>query len=527
VRGLLQRTGDEAPATSALPRRRFIRNAAAGAAVLGSGTLPALLNGTTARAAAGSRSFVPNDPDLHLARRASWGLTPKLASQVRRMGGHGWLERQLNPRSIDDGRLEHLIATRFPDLTMGMQKAFTTLGGSWDLMFDLGIASIVRAAWSERQLFEVMVDFWSNHLNVTNPSDNVWWSRHDYDRTVIRKHALGKFSQMLAASATHPAMMAYLNNNESTKENPNENYGRELLELHTVGVDGGYDETEMHTSALILTGFGFSWDTGLFEYDADNHYTGHVKVLGFHSANPSASKGRRVGLGYVDYLAHHPATATRIATKLCQRFMTDAPPKALVHKLAQTYLHHDTAIVPVLRQLLRSKAFRDAKGEKVLRPMQDVVSTLRILGIQPDAKGIDGLQGLYWMIDGLSDAPMAWAQPNGYPDTADAWRSAGGQLNRWNTHLSLAAHWWPDELVEPDLRNHLLPKKLPRTYGGLVDALCERLVFRTFAPPHRAALLGFLGHAASDPLHDTDAAVGWRLPYLVALILDSPYHGIR
>jgi uncharacterized protein (DUF1800 family) len=512
---------------SGLPRRRFIRNAAVGTAVVGSGSLSSLLGGSVARAALAPRSFVPNDPDLHVARRASWGLTPQLANQVNKMGRNAWLERQLHPNSIDDSAMDRLLANRFPNLSMSTQKAFTTLGGSWDLMFDLGAAAVVRATWSKRQLLEVMVDFWSNHLNVSNPSDNVWWSRHDYDRTVIRKHALGKFSAMLAASATHPAMMTYLNNNESTKDNPNENYGRELLELHTVGVDGGYDENEMHTSALIMTGFGISWDTGLFEYDEDNHYTGHVSVMGFHSQNAGAAKGHRVGLDYVDYLAHHPATATRIATKLCQRFMTDAPPKALVHKLAQTYLDHDTAIVPVLRQLFHSKAFMDAKGQKVLRPMQDVVTTLRILGIRPEKHGADGLRSLYWRVDSLSDAPMAWPQPNGYPDTADAWRSAGGQLGRWNVHFTFAADWWHDQLVLPDLREHLLPKKLPKTYGALVDVLCKRLVFRTFAAPHRAAVLNFLQKSAHDPVTGTDAAVTWRLSYLVALILDSPYHGIR
>ena len=130
------------------------------------------------------------------------------------------------------------------------------------------------------------------------------------------------------------------------------------------------------------------------------------------------------------------------------------------------------------------------------------------------------------MIEGLSDAPLAWVQPNGYPDYADAWRSAGGTLNRWNTHMSLANGWWPDNLRSPELRN-LLPKKLPATYGALIDDLARRLVFRTLAPAHRNAVLGFLGKAAGDPLKSTDAAVTWRFGYLVALILDSPYHGIR
>ena len=245
-------------------------------------------------------------------------------------------------------------------------------------MQDLGIAAIVRAAWSERQLFEVMVDFWSNHLNVTNFHDSVWWSRHDYDRGVIRAHALGKFSDMLRASAKHPAMLTYLNNAESTKDNPNENYGRELLELHTVGLDAGYTEDEMRTSALILTGLGVHWyddvDDGTFHYDAENHYTGSVKVLGWSSKNASASNGLTVALDYVDYLAHHPSTARRISTKLCQRFVSDTPPAALVDEMATAYRHNDTAIAPVLRVLFNSNAFHAAKGQKVLRPMQDVIS---------------------------------------------------------------------------------------------------------------------------------------------------------
>ena len=123
-------------------------------------------------------------------------------------------------------------------------------------MYDVSMATIARATWSKRQLFEVMCEFWSNHLNVTNPSDRVWDNRQDYDRRVIRKHALGRFEDMLIASATHPSMLLYLNNADSTKDYPNENYGRELLELHTVSVDGGYNEQDMRNSTLIMTGFG-------------------------------------------------------------------------------------------------------------------------------------------------------------------------------------------------------------------------------------------------------------------------------
>jgi uncharacterized protein (DUF1800 family) len=494
-------------------------------AVAGSaGALPAAL---AWRPAAAAGTFVPADPDLHLLRRATYGPTQASLRSIRRRGANAWLEQQLDPASIRDHVVDDLIAARYPHLSLSAAKAYATLGGSWDLMFDLGQAAILRAAWSERQLLEVMVDFWSNHLNVTNPSDNVWWSRHDYDRRVIRRFALGKFSQMLKASATHPAMMMYLNNAASTKDNPNENYGRELLELHSLGVDGGYDEEDMRQSTLVMTGFGISWETGEFEYHKENHHVGPVSVVGWSSANGSAKRGHDVGLRYVDYLAHHPSTAVRIATKLCRRFVSDDPPAALVDRLAQTYLDHDTDITPVLRQLFRSKAFKGAQGTKVRRPFEDVVATLRILGIKPDKHGTDGLQGLYWMIESLSHAPYAWTQPDGYPDVATSWTSAGGTLNSWNTHVSLAAHWWPKTLRLPDLKETVLPGHLPDTYGELVDAVAKKLVFRKLAPSHRDAVLTFLGKTGDSPVAKGDAAVTWRLPYLVALILDSPYFRIR
>jgi uncharacterized protein (DUF1800 family) len=517
--------------TSTIPRRRFVRNAVVGGAIAGAGITSTLLRTTPALAASDPASYLSGAEDLHLLRRATWGPTPDLRRQIGRLGMSGWLDQQLRPGTIDDDACSALIADRFPRLAWTLPQAYRHEDEGWQLMLDLGIAAIARAAWSKRQLFEVLVDFWSNHLNVSNFGDTVWWSRHDYDRAVIRRHALGKFSDMLAASATHPAMLTYLNNAESTKDNPNENYGRELLELHTVGVDAGYTEDEMRTSALILTGLGVHWydevDDGTFSYRPGNHYTGPVQVLGWSSNNGSATNGKTVALDYVDYLAHHPATAHRISSKLCERFVSDTPPPSLVSDMADAYTAHDTAIVPVLRVLFDSSAFRQAKGAKVIRPMQDVVATLRILGIKAGANdGDDGLSGLYWHVESMSDAPLAWVQPNGYPESADAWRSAGGTLNRWNTHLSLAAGWNGD-LRTPNLRKNLLPETLPKDHGALIQTLAKRVVFRALATPHRDALLAFLGRAATDPISPSSEAVGWRLPYLVALILDSPYHGIR
>jgi uncharacterized protein (DUF1800 family) len=509
-------------------RRHLVRTAGTvGVVKTGTDRPQVVRAGTAAAAVTPAGPLVATDPDLHLLRRLTFGPTPASVAELKRLGQRTWLHRQLNPSSIDDAACAHLISTRYPHTLWTIPQARKGLDAfSWDLMFELGQATIARATWSKRQLLEVMVDFWSNHLNVTNPSDSVWDSRHHYDRLVIRRHALGRFEDMLLASAQHPSMLNYLNNNESTKYALNENYGRELLELHTVGVDGGYDETDMLNSAQIMTGFGVDYDTGLYRYTPSDHYTGKVRVMGFHNPNTTGKGGHDVGVAYLKYLAHHPSTAQRIASKLCLRFVSDAPPAPLVNHLAQVYLANKTAIVPVLHALFTSPAFHHATGKKVRRPFEDLVGTLRVLDYRPDAHGTAGVQGLYWMSQDLGQAPMAWPQPNGYPDEALSWQSAGGVLARWNSHMSLAAHWWPSSLRQPALRT-LLPKKLPGTYGAFVDDLAKRLVFRKLTPAHRKAVLTFLGHPASDPLTSSSEAVNWRFAYVVALILDTPYHSLR
>ena len=506
-----------------LTRRHVLGLAAAGAGGL---AVSAATPMASASAAGPGADFVASDQVLHLLRRATFGPTPSLVSTVRRQGRREWLDRQLKPSRIDDSECARLIRERFPRLSWSIPEARNGLEPfSWDLMFDLGGATIARSVWSKRQLFEVMCEFWSNHLNVTNPSDRVWDNRQDYDRVVIRRHALGRFEDMLIASATHPAMLLYLNNADSTKDNPNENYGRELLELHTVSVDGGYNEADMRNSTLMMTGFGINWTRGTFAYTSREHYRGRVSIMGFSHANTDAD-GYNAGIRYLKYLANHPATAHHLAHKLCVRFVSDSPSDALVRRLARTYLNHGTAIAPVLRQLFLSDEFEGSLGEKTRRPFEDLAATLRILDYRPDRRGKDGMRALVWVADSLGQQPLAWSPPDGFPDEASAWQSAGGTLSRWNTHLSLAAHWWPDTLRQAPLRS-LLPNRLPRTHGALVDELAQRLVFRKLAAPHRAAVLTFLGRTASDPLDSDDAAVGWRLPYVVALILDSPYFWVR
>src|SRR6266540_19040 len=409
------------------------------------------------------------DPVLHLLRRATFGTTAADVAAVRKMGLDAWIEQQLNPASIADPVADQMLAV-FPTVAMSIAELRAREDDNQDPMYELGRATIGRQIWSSRQLYEVVVDFWSNHLNVTNPFDGGQDSRGPYDRDVIRAHAFGRFEDMLLASARHPAMLRYLDNADSDRRNVNENYGRELLELHSVGIDGGYTEKDVRNSAYIMTGRTIDRN-GAFVYQPRRHWTGPVKVLDFAHTNKNASEGLALGDAYVRYLAGHPSTANNIARKLAVRFVCDNPPKPLVARLTKTYLDNGTAILPMLRILFRS---------------------------------------------------LALAAPNGYPDVAAAWTSANGMLATWNAHRSILqgrhrglTYRKPEQLMGAP----------PPTVGAFVDVLASRLVFQPLAPGERQALLTFLG--AADGAKTRDATLGGKLGALAPLVLDSIYHALR
>jgi uncharacterized protein (DUF1800 family) len=463
----------------------------------------------------------------HLLRRTTYGLTPALVAEATKAGRTAWLEAQLAPAGIRD-REGAAVLARFPNLSLTAlefrRKVDAKQADSWDAMFDLGKAALGRAAWSRRQLLEVMVDLWSNHFNVTCPSDDVWDTRHGYDAT-LRANALGRFADLLAAAVTHPAMLRYLNADTSTKRAPNENLGRELLELHTVGVDAGYAERDVLDSARILTGLTIDWVTITTTYRPRDHWTGPVRVLDFSAANGLAD-GRPVLTDYLDHLARHPATARRLARTLAVRFVADDPPQPLIDRLAAVYLKNDTAIVPVLRALFTAPEFFAATDAKVRRPMEVTVATVRALGFGPAKKAVPELEGLYWALDSQGHQPYAWPQPDGYPDRAEAWASSAGVLARWNVTLGIAADGWPKDFTHRPLRE-LVPRRLPPTHGALVAGLGLRLLQRPLPAAHVDAICRFLGKRPASPLQADSEAVRWRLPYVAALILDSPIHSLR
>ncbi len=511
-------TGDATPA-EASSRRHNTRVEGLGAAGIVESATEA------ARVAAGATPTWPTplarDPHLHLLRRATFGPTVGDIAAIRQVGLDAWLDRQLDPNTIADPTGDE-IARLYRTIGMTSDQIRATVKRyDWEAMWELGHATIARQVWSSRQLFEVMVDFWANHLNVTNPFDGGWDVRTSYDNDVIRAHALGDFSSMLAASARHPAMMRYLDNASSHRDSVNENYGRELLELHTVGVEARYTEKDVRHSAFLMTGRTVD-DGGRFRYDPDRHWTGAVRVLGFTHPNGKRSQGLGVGDAYLTYLATHPATATRIARKLARRFVCDDPPQTLVDRLAQSYLDNGTAIKPMLHTLFRSLEFWMSTGLKTRRPLENLVATGRVLGVAPGPKTRDGVEGLYRMADQLGQAPLTWGPPDGFADVADAWGSAHATLGTWNAHRRLI-NGRLEGLSYPSAAS--LVGRKPANVGAYLDTLATRLVHQPMATAHKKALLKFLGAKTTTAVKSTQ--LGGAVDDLVPLMLDSVYHALR
>lgn len=488
----------------------------------GAATAPSAAAGPGAALPVSPEGRLDPDPVLHLLRRTTYGPTPALVAEVRDRGVQAWLDDQLAPAGIDDSACDAVVG-RFPLYAMDPAELRTRLPqGDWAAMFETVRVALARRLWSRRQLLEIMVELWWDRLHVTVPSSEVWDSAPAYDRAVIRPHALGRYADLLLASAKSTAMLRYLDNASSRSASPNENYGRELLELHTVGVGAGFTEADVKASALVLTGWTLDAGTQSFAYRAGWHRTGSLSVLGWSAANDDPAGGFAVGEDYLRWLARHPATATQVAIRLARRFVADDPPAGLVARLAATYLAADTAIVPVLRVLLTSPELAGSVGAKVRRPGESLLATARALAVGPgpDTRGVEAL---HWAVAELGDAPLGWPAPNGYPDVAAAWDSPAATLGRWNTNLGLVQGWWKG-LAYTD-RVALLATPRPASCGALVDAVALRLVGQRLPAAPRDALLTFIGHQETDPVDD--GTLRWQLDPLAALVLSSPLAALR
>ncbi|WP_375493904.1 DUF1800 domain-containing protein [uncultured Jatrophihabitans sp.] len=458
-----------------------------------------------------------------LLSRCAFGPTPATRSWLAKNGPDAWYKQQVAYGSTYQGYagvpkardLYPLLAMTPFDTRQALAEQGNQYG--WGAMDALTGVTLAHQAWSPAQLYEVLVDVFSNHLNVPNHNGDMWITRHCYDRDVIRKYAMGSFTDMLIAASKHPAMLTYLNLADSTKYAVNENYGREVLELHTVGRH--YSESDVKNCARMLT--GRTTDRNYhYVYDDYVHPTGAITVLGFQHANTSATGGEAAGDSMLRYLAGHSYTAQNLAQKLCVRLVSDTPSADLVAAVAKAYLDNNTQILPMVSTILRSTEFWASRGKKVRRPAENLLATMRILdvGVSDWSKA---LPTMHWLTLDLGHCPLEWPAPNGYPAAATSWRSTGTLLNLWEYHGGIIGGWWGG-LTHPDINT--LYGTAPTTSGDAVSKLTQRLTNQPWTTAHTSALQTTLGESAAKPM--SQSVLRWMGPSLAALILDSPHFAL-
>ena len=462
-----------------------------------------------------------DEATLHALNRLAYGPRPGDVERVKQMGLEKWIDLQLHPEKIDDSaaeaRLEQYPAirmsteqllARFPNpgqqakqqgLTRAQfqqqqrqnqaqgQEGQEAKNAPREIVLELSEAKVTRAVYSERQLQEVLADFWFNHFNVFVGKGPERWFLPSYERDVIRPHTLGKFHDLLKATAKSPAMLFYLDNwlsvdpkgfaehqaelqarrqrfmylfggdpqammrmrqngnqqQQNQRRGLNENYGRELMELHTLGVDGGYTQQDVTQAALALTGWTMTAPRKDPEFKFEDR---------FHGTEPKVVMGKTIHAGgmkdgeeLLDLLVAHPSTARFISTKLARRFVADEPPPALVVRMAETFTRTNGDIREVMRTMIYSPEFwsRAAYRAKIKTPFELVVSALRATG----ADMSEAAPGVRWTAQ-IGEPLYGCQPPTGYKDTAETWVNSGALLNRMNFSILLATGRMRDTKVD-------------------------------------------------------------------------------
>jgi uncharacterized protein (DUF1800 family) len=459
---------------------------------------------------------------LHALNRLAYGPRPGDVERVRRMGLDKWIEQQLNPASINDSAVDARLAS-YSTLKMSSQQLvdaypqpnqaakqqgvtaeefkqqrqqqarqqlqqvkdsgdvdsarlqLARVQGPQRIIAELTLAKLTRAMYSERQLNEVMADFWFNHFNVFAGKGADKWLLTSYERDSIRPHTLGKFQDLLLATAQSPAMLFYLDNwlsadpvasermqqelaqrrrrfqgmfggakpQQKQDRGLNENYGREVMELHTLGVDGGYTQQDVIQMARCLTGWTIRAPrrNPEFFFDERIHAQGPKVVLG-RTFNYG---GIRDGEEALRMLARHPSTARFISTELARHFVADVPPPALIDRMAQSFLSSDGDIRIVMHTMIYSPEFwsRATYRSKVKTPFELAASTARALGADVSVP----MPVAQWV--GRMGEPLYQCQPpTGYSDKAETWVNTGALLNRLNFALTLSSGRMPGTSVD-------------------------------------------------------------------------------
>ena len=492
-------------------------------------------------AALGAQGLTPRDSALHALNRLAYGPRPGEVDSVARVGVMRWIEQQLAFERVPDVRLAQRerdfklldlgreeLAQRYGDALRqrremqremaqsgdttrprgaGPMREFRELGG------ELQQLAVVRAALSERQLREVMVDFWANHFNVFVGKGADRFLTPSYIEETIRPNALGRFEDLLIATAKSPAMLFYLDNAQSVapgasppRRQPraprglNENYARELLELHTLGVDGGYTQQDVIAVARIFTGWSIDRPQrgAGFAFHEWAHDHGEKQVLGVSIREGGMDEGIRL----LKLLANEHATMHHVSSKLCARFVSDDPPDGCVDAAVDAWHRTNGDIRAVLRAIFTSPDFwaPQALRAKVKTPLEFVVSAVRAAGAEPDST-----LRLAQVVARLGQPLYLQPAPTGYPETQAQWVNSGALLGRMNAAVALAAGRLPGASVDLD-------EVVPATenYEALVDAVNARILAGTMSPHTRSVILEQLADV-KDPMQARMLAIGLAL----------------
>jgi uncharacterized protein (DUF1800 family) len=394
--------------------------------------LAALATTTNAEPVTNSVDIDPNALLNKLIRRTTFGITQADQLRASQLGYTAYLEEQLNPASIDDSAMDARLAS-YATLTMTQAQLYALSAGQ--VVNELTEALILRACFSKRQLFERMVDFWTDHFNIDITIEQCRYLKTLDEKNVIRQHALGSFPAMLTASAQSPAMLRYLDNNTNIATAPNENYARELMELHTLSVTGPYTQNDVREVARCFTGWSFNRATtgasaGAFVFNSNNHDNGQKVVLG--NVIP-ANGGIQDGFTVLNILAAHPATANFIATKLSRKFLGENVSQSVIAAVAAVYTATNGDIKSMLREVLRHNNLATDYGPRHKRPFHHFVSAIRATGSTVTTTSVMRAQ-----LTAAGNVPYAWGPPDGYPDTLAYWN--GLILPRWNWGASMATN---------------------------------------------------------------------------------------
>lgn len=467
-----------------LSRREFLRLSAV---VAGAGTLsacaPAYARLADLDGRKGGWPSAPTDVFKQLSR-LSYGPTSDMLDAVTESGLRGWVEAQLDPSSIDDRDADLRLR---PLDAIGLQANVLADWEPTTVTEQLRSATLLRKVYSKRQLYERMVEFWSDHFNIYLAKGDCWFLKVVDDREVIRKHALGSFRDLLWASAHSPAMLIYLDNQANDKEAPNENYGRELMELHTLGVGSGYTQNDVMQMSRCLTGWSVKrhfW-RGDFEFDAARHAGGVKHVLGLRIEPAGQAEAEQV----LDVLAGHPATARHISRQLVERFAVDNPAAQapdLVDRATRTFLATHGDIQAVLRTILYDPRLSGewADASKLKRPTDFVASALRLLEAETD-----GGEPLHAQLGAMGQGPFDWPTPDGAPDVLEAW--VGNLLPRWSFSLALAENRLSGTQID-------LARLVQHSQGQSPAELLSAFSRRLLGQPLQATAIDALSSALRD-----------------------------